>query len=350
METKEIGIVDLFCGVGGLTHGFVLEGYDVVAGIDLDESCSYAYETNNNAEFIKRDIRKLKSEEIENLFSSKKIKVLVGCAPCQPFSRYSVKPSKRNNDWNLVRSFAKIIEETKPDIVSMENVPQLQGHKVFKDFQKKLEKAGYKISWQIVYGPDYGLPQERERLILLASRLGEITLIEKTHTPENYRTVQNAIGDMPKLEAGQHNPIDHLHVASKLSKTNLARIKASKPGKTWRSWPMRLRLACHKKTSGKGYVSVYGRMEWNKPSPTITTQFYGYGSGRFGHPEQDRAISLREGALLQTFPENYVFAKGHDSIKIKTIGKHIGNAVPVVLGQVIAKSIKRHLEGLYDQQ
>jgi DNA (cytosine-5)-methyltransferase 1 len=346
MKTKEIGVIDMFCGVGGLTHGFVLEGYDVIAGIDLDDSCSYAYEKNNGAKFLKRDVRKLKSKEIDDLFSSKKIRVLVGCAPCQPFSRYSVKPSQRNNDWNLVRTFAKIIEKTKPEIVSMENVPQLQKHKVFKDFQKKLEKAGYEISWQIVYGPDYGLPQERERLILLASRLGKITLIEKTHSPENYRTVQDTIGNMPELEAGHTHPKDPLHLSSKLSKINLERIKASEPGKTWKNWSKELRLACHKKDSGKSYVSVYGRMEWNKPSPTITTQFFGYGNGRFGHPEQNRAISLREGALLQTFPENYEFAKDQNSIKIKTIGKHIGNAVPVVLGQVIAKSISKHLEGL----
>jgi len=346
MKNNEIGVIDVFCGVGGLTHGFVLEGYDVIAGIDLDDSCSYAYEKNNNAKFLKRDIRKVKLKEINGLFSKKKIKVLIGCAPCQPFSKYSVKPSKQNEDWNLVRSFAKLIVETKPDIVSMENVPQLQNHDVFKDFQKKLKKAGYKISWQVVYGPDYGLPQERERLILLASRLGEINIIDKTHSPENYRTVRDAIGNTPRIEAGQSHPNDHIHVSSKLSKINLDRIKASEPGKTWREWSEELRLTCHSKATGRGYVSVYGRMEWQKPSPTITTQFFGYGNGRFGHPEQNRAISLREGALLQTFPENYAFAKDQASVKIKTIGKHIGNAVPVVLGQVIAKSISKHLEGL----
>ncbi|MBE0669907.1 MAG: DNA cytosine methyltransferase [Anaerolineales bacterium] len=347
MQTEEIGVIDMFCGVGGLTHGFVLEGYDVLAGIDLDESCSYAYEKNNNAKFLKRDVRKLKPEEIEKIFSSKKIKVLVGCAPCQPFSRYSVKPSKRNDDWNLVKSFAKIIEQTNPEIVSMENVPQLKNHKVFKEFQNKLKKTGYKISWQIVYGPDYGLPQERERLILLASKLGEINLIEKTHSPENYRTVKDTIGNLPPIDAGQSHPKDPIHLSSKLSEINLERIKASKPGKTWKDWSKNLQLACHKKDTGKGYISVYGRMEWNKPSPTITTQFFGYGNGRFGHPKQNRAISLREGALLQTFPETYEFSNDKDTIKIKTIGKHIGNAVPVVLGQVIAKSISKHLEGLH---
>lgn len=347
MQTEEIGVIDMFCGVGGLTHGFVLEGYDVIAGIDLDESCSYAYEKNNNSKFLKRDVRELKPEEIKKLFSPKKIKVLVGCTPCQPFSKYSVKLSKRNDDWNLVKSFAKIIEQTKPEIVSMENVPQLKNHKVFKEFQNKLKKAGYKISWQVVYGPDYGLPQERERLILLASRLGEINLIEKTHSPENYRTVQDAIGNLPPIEAGKSHPKDPIHLSSKLSEINLERIKASEPGKTWKDWSKKLQLACHKKDTGKGYVSVYGRMEWNKPSPTITTQFFGYGNGRFGHPKQNRAISLREGALLQTFPENYEFSEDKDSIKIKTIGKHIGNAVPVILGQVIAKSISKHLEGLY---
>jgi DNA (cytosine-5)-methyltransferase 1 len=137
---------------------------------------------------------------------------------------------------------------------------------------------------------------------------------------------------------------DSLHVSSHLSEQNLERIQASKPGGSWKDWDEDLRASCHRIKSGKTYGSVYGRMEWNKPAPTITTQFYGFGNGRFGHPTQDRAISIREGALLQTFPKGYKFVAPKEDVKIKELGRHIGNAVPPRLGQIIARSIKMHLE------
>jgi DNA (cytosine-5)-methyltransferase 1 len=233
-----------------------------------------------------------------------------------------------------------------PEIISMENVPRLQHHDVFKQFEDTLLNAGYKVAWEIVYGPDYGLPQERERLILLASQLSDIKLIDKTHKPSKYKTVRDAIEIMPPLAAGEESEIDRLHACSGLSEKNLKRIRASVPGGTWHDWPEDLRAVCHMRETGKGYVSVYGRMEWGKPSPTITTQFNGFGNGRFGHPEQDRAISLREGALLQTFPLTYEFVDPSSPVHKKTTSRHIGNAVPVTLGQVIAKSIRFHLEQL----
>jgi len=131
-------------------------------------------------------------------------------------------------------------------------------------------------------------------------------------------------------------------MAPSLSPLNLRRIKASRPGGTWRNWPPELQAACHRKTTGATYPSVYGRMEWDRPAPTITTQCFGYGNGRFGHPEQDRAISLREAAMLQTFPEMYAFAPPGASIKFNKMGRLIGNAVPVRLGEVIAQSLIGH--------
>ena len=131
---------------------------------------------------------------------------------------------------------------------------------------------------------------------------------------------------------------------SRLSPTNLKRIRQSTPGGTWRDWDEELQLECHKKESGKTYPSVYGRMSWDEPSPTITTQFYGYGNGRFGHPEQDRALSLREGAILQSFPPDYVFIDNEHPSNRREIGIHIGNAVPVELGRAIGLSIQQHLQ------
>ena len=152
------------------------------------------------------------------------------------------------------------------------------------------------------------------------------------------------IRDLPIIEDGVVSENDLLHRTSKLSPLNKLRIKQSIPGGTWADWDEKLKLSCHKKSTGKGYGAVYGRMEWNKPSPTITTQFYGYGNGRFGHPEQDRAISLREGALMQSFPADYKFIDNNNTQTNKQIGIHIGNAVPVELGTAIGRSMKNHIK------
>ena len=178
-------------------------------------------------------------------------------------------------------------------------------------------------------------------MVLLASLHGPIRMIDPTHSKP--RTVRQAIGRLRPLEAGESAPRDRLHVASALSPKNLARIRASKPGGTWRDWPRHLIADCHRTDSGRTYPSVYGRMEWDKPAPTMTTQCFGYGNGRFGHPEQDRAISLREAAILQSFPRNYEFVPPGEPVQFTPIGRMIGNAVPVELGRAIARSISRHL-------
>ena len=357
MET--CSVVDIFCGVGGLTHGFVKEGFNVVAGLDCDPSCRYAFEHNNQAAFIHAKIEDVRAKDIIALYPERHIKVLVGCAPCQDYSKYTQKnrindqelernePIQRSEKWKLLEKFADIIEGVNPEVVSMENVPELVTFKdgaVFRAFVERLESSGYTVTYDPVYCPDYGIPQERMRLVLFASKFGGIPLIPKTHKRGGYTTVKATISALPPIEAGETCSGDRLHQASRLSDTNLKRIRASTPGGSWRDWPEDLIADCHKKESGKTYVSVYGRMKWTEPAPTITTQFYGFGNGRFGHPEQNRAISLREGALLQTFPATYEFVDPNEELHIKVVGRHIGNAVPVDLGRVIARSIKRHLE------
>jgi DNA (cytosine-5)-methyltransferase 1 len=146
-----------------------------------------------------------------------------------------------------------------------------------------------------------------------------------------------------ELHAGESSSRDKLHTASMLSSKNLQRIKVSKPGGTWRDWPEHLVANCHRAESGRTYPGVYGRMEWDKPAPTMTTQCYGFGNGRFGHPEQDRAISLREAAIIQSFPRDYVFIPKDGEVSFKVLGRLIGNAVPVDLGRAIARSISEHL-------
>ena len=180
--------------------------------------------------------------------------------------------------------------------------------------------------------------------MLLASRLGDIELIPPTHTDGGFVTVRDAIQHLEGIEAGGTVSSDHLHKSSELSERNLERIRNSKPGGSWRDWDDTLRAACHAREAGRTYPSVYGRMQWEFPAPTITTQFHGFGNGRFGHPAQDRALSLREGALLQTFPEDYSFVPDGDAVLIGPVARLIGNAVPVRLGEAIGRSILGHLE------
>jgi DNA (cytosine-5)-methyltransferase 1 len=351
-KTKDFAIVDLFCGIGGLTHGFITERFKVSAGVDFDETCSYAYQKNNNALFLHKDVTKLTAKELNNLFPKNKRKILVGCAPCQPFSIFNhknnnnIKKQKEDTKWKLLYSFADLIEKTQPEIVSMENVPQLRnfnGGKVLNDFIKKLKKNGYEVSCDVYNAQDYGVPQRRKRLILLASKHSKIELIPPTHK-DNYITVRQAIGHLPKIEDGKHSENDFLHYARKLKDISKKRVQATLEGGGWQDWDDSLLLECHKKEGGQMYRSVYGRMLWNDVAPTMTTYCIGLNNGRFGHPEQDRAISLREAAILQSFPENYDLIDPDAMFNTQVLARQIGNAVPVGLGQAIAKSIKKHIK------
>lgn len=344
--------VDLFCGVGGLTHGLLKAGIKVRAGIDLDTSCKYAYEINNKAEFIGADITEITGEQIRKFWREDEVKILVGCAPCQPFSTHSNKlkdqDKEQGDKWNLLDEFIRLVSETKPDIISMENVTNLSNKQVFKNFVGQLKELEYKVNYQNVYCPDYGIPQKRRRLVLLASQLGEIDLIAPTHKKGRYKTVRDAISHLEPIECGEISKKDKLHFTTKLTDINLQRIRASVPNGTWEDWDEKLWLECHKKDSGKTYKSVYGRMSWDEPAPTITTQFYNYGTGRFGHPEQDRALTIREASILQSFPPKYKFVDKNQGVQITRIGTHIGNAVPVGLGLAIGKSIINHLNEIHN--
>ena len=351
-KSKSISAVDLFCGVGGLTYGLEQAGIKVNAGIDIDETCKYAYEENNEAKFICKDIFSVTGEDISSLYPEGDIKLLVGCAPCQPFSYHMRKFKDRKPDdrWGMLANMQELIKKVKPDIVSMENVPLIQKHQVFTEFIDALDALKYKVHHEVVYCPDYGVPQKRRRLVLIASKFGKIAPLSKTHTStgknglEAYRTVEEAIGDLPTITDGQVCGTDSLHRSRNLSARNKERIQHSLPGGTWLDWEPELRAPCHQKQSGQTYKSVYARMEWDKLAPTITTQFYSFGTGRFGHPDQGRALSLREGALLQTFPLDYEFIDPSIPVSFTRLGVHIGNAVPVQLATVIGQSIQKHLE------
>lgn len=340
---RKIYAVDLFCGAGGLTHGLSQAGIDVRLGVDIDPACEYPYSANNDAKFLLKSVEELDADELRQHYRKNGIKLLAGCAPCQTFSTYNQKATETDKRWWLLMQFLRLVEQLSPDLVTMENVPRLVEQNVFDQFVASLKANGYSVAYQIVNCANYGVPQQRNRLVLLASKLGPISLLTPEQFGKRLKTVQEAIGDLPPLEAGTSHPKDPLHQCSALSEINMCRIKVSKPGGTWRDWPKDLVADCHQKISGKTYPSVYGRMVWDAPSPTITTQFYGFGNGRFGHPEQDRAISLREGAILQSFPKRYKFVRRNEPVFQKSIGRLIGNAVPVTLGKLIGESLLLHV-------
>lgn len=342
--------LDLFCGAGGLTRGLLDAGIVVKAGVDIDTACKHAYEHNNRpAKYVERSVTELKGKDLAKYYEGHDVRILAGCAPCVTFSKYTQGAFRKSDPkWTLLKQFGRLVRELKPDVVSMENVVELQRHSVFEDFLSTLTAEGFHFEQDAalreVYCPDYGIPQERRRLVLLASRLGPIKIVPRTHGPSRYRNVAHVIADLPPLKAGDSSATDPLHRASRMSPLNLRRIQESVPGGTWRDWSSELVAECHKAASGRGYFAVYGRMEWERPSPTITTQFFGFGNGRFGHPEQDRGLSLREGAVLQTFPGDYQFVAPGGKYRMTTIGRMIGNAVPVRLGEIVGRSILKHLE------
>ena len=353
MKKKKIEVIDLFCWIWWLSHWLKKEWFNILLWIDNDKSCKFWYEYNNNSKFIWDDIRNIKWNDLKKLYSEDSFKILVGCAPCQPFSLLNTKKSEYlNHEKAIERSpidkFAKLIEEIQPDIVSMENVRWLANknkYPAFKYFLETLEKNNYKYSYQIVDTKKYWVPQNRYRLVLLASKYWEIDLIPYTHE-EKYVTVRDVIYNLEKIEAWEASKKDKYHVSRGLNKLNLKRIK-SIPKNWWNllNWDSKLIAKCHKKESWKSYVkNIYARMKWDEPAPTMTTQCIWIWNWRFWHPEQDRWISLREAAIFQTFPKKYKFVENENEISTTKVARYIGNAVPVRLWEIIWISIKKHLE------
>ena len=229
----------------------------------------------------------------------------------------------------------------------MENVPDLSNegkYEIFGKFMRVLHELDYQASFKIVDASRYGVPQKRQRLVLLASTLGEIKLVDETHVDDDLVSVRQTIGTLPPLQAGMADVTDPLHRSSGLSDLNRRRIQCTpEDGGSAKSWHPDLIPECYRRESGRSYMStVYGRMRWDDPAPTMTTHCTTLGTGRFGHPTQNRAISLREAARFQSFPDYYEFA-ANDQIVIRNTARHIGNAVPVLLGRAIGKSFKKHI-------
>ncbi len=343
-QPQQIVAIDLFCGAGGLSAGLKASGVRVVAGVDVDETCAYPFEANIGADFLARDVREVKGEELVARWPEGAVRLLAGCAPCQPFSPYrrGIDTSGEEH-WPLLGEFTRLVREIEPELVTMENVARIGKSVVFNEFVTELRGLGYRVSHRSCYGPDYGLPQHRRRLILVASLLGPINVPKGTVPDHAYATVKDTISALPPIVSGGADPADPLHKARSLTPINIERIRASRPGGTWRDWPKELRAPCHRKASGKSFGNVYARMEWDQPAPTITTLAHNFGAGRFGHPEQDRPISLREAAMLQGFDRDYRFVPDDAPVNFSHLGRLIGNAVPPPLGRAIGAQFIEHV-------
>ncbi len=332
----------MFCGAGGLAFGLQRAGISIAAGIDLDPVSEFPFTANCRARFIRCDVRDLRVSDLSKLYPSGAIRLLAGCAPCRPFSPFRRGTDNSNDEeWGLLAEFGRVAAGLRPELLTMENVPGLASKPIFHDFVNQLLRLGYHVDSRSVYCPRFGVPQHRRRLVLLASLIGPVKVPAGVLPPERYRTVRDALESLPKLAAGEVDPTDQLHRARSVTETNLRRLRSSRPGGTWKDWPASLRAVCHRKKTGLTYRSVYARMVWDEPAPTITTQAYNFGTGRFGHPEQDRSLTLREAALLQTFPRRFRFVKPREKVIFVHVGRLIGNAVPPRLAYFVGKEIMR---------
>ena len=341
-----IGVFDFFSGCGGTSKGFQNAGLNPVFALDSDVDAAETFRHNfPETVFSSSDITQFQSEEIEDLVGSYDVKLFCGCAPCQPFTRQNTqKPDKRTDTRrSLLSRFGLLVEKHRPDYIFVENVPGIQkvaGNSALTRFRKRVETLGYAPTVGVVESQKYGVPQRRRRLVLLASRHGKVGFPVATHDPNTgapFSTVREWISHLPPIGAGETHPDVPNHRAANLSELNLKRIIATPPEGTRADWPAVLRLHCHTKTGYAGHTDVYGRMKWDGPATGLTTRCISLSNGRYGHPEQHRAISVREAAALQTFPDSFKFYGS-----LSSQAKQIGNAVPVLLAQAFGAHMLSH--------
>jgi DNA (cytosine-5)-methyltransferase 1 len=322
-----IRVLDLFCGCGGSSLGFKLAVQKLglrseIIGIDIDRDACITFQKNRVGQAIRADVRYPPFRMQKGLFG-----VLIGCPPCQGFTRMRGRPDPKDTRNELVGVFSEVVKSILPDYLLFENVPWAQNSHYYQLLVECLKGCGYKFDSKIIDAADHGVPQRRRRLILVASRKRKPRLPE---TIPHKVTVREAIGDLPPLEAGTACPTIPNHRCMKHTDKVLARIKAiPKNGGSRSALPTELWLQCHKKALG--HRDVYGRMCWDTVAPTLTSGCTNPSKGRFIHPEQDRAITPREAARLQTFPDEFVFHGGFISVS-----RQIGNAMPVKLAENIS--------------
>jgi len=325
-----------------MTKGLHLAGIEVVAGIDVDAKCSETYSINNApTRFICSDIRDITVDRVHDIvpeiIEHPENILFAGCAPCQPFSKQR-KTAPNGEEATILGEFGRLVEQTLPGQVLVENVfgiANIPGYSTFRRFLNVLARNNYNFEYSIIDAKYYGVPQTRRRLVLIAMRGARVTMPPITHGKglQQFVCVRDTIERFPEIAAGETYPSVANHVAAHITSLNMERLRNTPhDGGDRRSWPDRLVLTCHKQY--EGHTDVYGRMFWDKPAPTLTSKCYSISNGRYGHPVQNRAISLREAAAIQTYPDDYVFYGNNTHI-----GLQIGNSVPVKLGETLGRHI-----------
>lgn len=337
-----LGVFDFFSGCGGTSKGFQNSGMEPIFALDFDKDAAETFRNNFPGAVVSvSDITRFNPDELEGLISEHDVTLFCGCAPCQPYTRQNTRKPEKEADTrrSLLSHFGALVAKYRPNYIFVENVPGMQnvsGNSMLARFRTQLEALGYFLNTGIVVSQRFGVPQRRRRLVLLGSRHGAIEFPEETHC-SRYSTVREWISHFPPIKAGETHAQVPNHRASNLSKLNLRRINATPPEGSRADWPVELRLDCHSKKDYTGHTDVYGRMKWDGPATGLTTRCISLSNGRYGHPEQDRAISVREAAALQTFPDNFEF-----SGTLNSQAKQIGNAVPVLLAQAFGTQILSH--------
>ena len=314
--TLPIKVFDFFSGCGGTCRGFRNAGMDIVFSLDIDPDAGRSFSRNfPETAFLLEDIACVSTNTLTDLMDECKGHPILfsGGAPCQPFTRQNTERRQDDARARLLCELGRFAKHYEPEFIFVENVPGLQtmtaGEGPLAEFLAMLDELKYHKALRVVYSRDYGVPQRRRRLVLIASRLGPLGFPQETHGTEPYltaySTVKEWIGDLPAIAAGETDGSDPIHRAASLSDLNLERMRATPPGGDRRHWPEHLRLKCHS-NGYSGHTDVYGRMRWDEPATGLTTRCVSLSNGRFGHPEQDRAISVREAACLQTFPRDTV--------------------------------------------
>jgi DNA (cytosine-5)-methyltransferase 1 len=352
-NTKTLKAVDFFCGGGGMSYGMLDAGINVLAGIDNEENCRDTYNVNiGQDKFIKADVFELKEEELEtklNLNKNDDDLILIGCSPCQFWSIINTKRDKSTKSANLLIEFARFVKYFNPGYVVVENVPGVlrkKNESGLEDFIIWLEANNYQVHFEVHNVSEYGVPQSRKRFTLIANRItGEkINPIKKEGKKVTVRDVIGESNGFSKINDGHKDKSEFLHTVASLSEKNKKRLgKIKKDGGDRLDFANdpELQLPCFI-GKDKWFKDTFGRLWWDRPSPTITTKFFSISNGRFAHPEENRALSLREGATLQSFPKEYKFYGTSNS----SIARLIGNAVPPQYAKCIGEAIiKNHQNG-----
>jgi len=343
-----VSVIDFFCSCGGTSAGLRDSGMQILAGIDIDSVALKTFRRNfPNAKIFDTDIKTLEVDSIKNVIEGNGNRPVLfsACAPCQPFSQQNKQRTKRDERRSLLDEIHRFVEACNPDYILLENVPGMQRVKQgpFTRFTRFLKRKGYVFDTDIMDAKRFGVPQTRRRLVLIASRHGEIKLPEETHgTKENlqpYKTVWEVINKYHPLQAGQHSSKIPNHQAAKISELNLKRLKCTPEGGDRRDWPRSLLLDCHK--AHLGHTDTYGRLSRNRHAVTLTTKCTSISNGRYGHPTQNRAITAREAAALQTFDDDFVF----EGTLIQT-ARQVGNAVPVKFAEALGNQIIKNHQAL----